>query len=208
MDSSPSDQESLQRDSKEIESCPHQIKPSEMDIKNFIQEMRERSNPPVISDVSGLSSNPQERKLHLGVVGERMLWTWYQPVRECEWPVRLVFEKLKNLRLIPKQQERLEKDLDLDHWALYKKIRQDSFDALRQKLIYSIRANRQVATILLANGDAILNHRLSIKQATATTAHGAFTPVRVRDMFQLGPKTIVLPGLDPKHKGLLSHISV
>ena len=93
--------------------------------------------------------------------------------------------------------------MDLDHWALYKKIRQDSYDALHRKLIYSIRTNTQVATILMANGDAISNHCLSIKQATATTAHGAFTPVRVRDMFQLGPKTTVLPELDPKNKGLL-----
>ena len=55
----------------------------------------------------------------------------------------------------------------------------------------------------MANGDTIKNHFLTIKQATATTAHGAFIPVRVRDMFQLGPQTTVLPGLDPKHKGLL-----
>ena len=97
----------------------------------------------------------------------------------------------------------MEKDLDLDHWALYKKIRQDSFNALHQKLINSIRANRQAATILMANGDTISNHCLSIKQDNAKTAHGAFTPVRVRDMFQLGPKTTVLPGLVPKHHDLL-----
>ena len=50
----------------------------------------------------------------MGVVRERMLRTWYQPVYEREWPVSLVFEKLENLGLIPKQQERLEKYLDLD----------------------------------------------------------------------------------------------
>ena len=55
VDSSPSDQESLQRDSKEIELGPHQIEPSELDIQNFVHEMRERSNPPVFFDASGLS---------------------------------------------------------------------------------------------------------------------------------------------------------
>ena len=104
-----------------------------MDIQNFIQEMRERSDPPVILDVSSLSSNPQEKKLCLRVVRERMLQTWYQPVCECEWPVRLVFEKLENLRLIPKQQDLVEEDLNLDRWALYAKIRSESFDALHKK---------------------------------------------------------------------------
>ena len=77
MDSSPSDQESLQKDSKEIELSQHQVEPNEMDIQNFIQEMRERSDPLVILDVSSLTSNPQERKIRLGIVRERMHQTWY-----------------------------------------------------------------------------------------------------------------------------------
>ena len=55
----------------------------------------------------------------------------------------------------------------------------------------------------MANGDAITSPRFTIKQATARTAHRASAPVRIRDMFQLGPKTTVLPGLDPKHHDLL-----
>ena len=59
VDPSPLDQESLlgQRDSKEMELGPHQFEPSELDIQNFVQEMREKSNLPDISDASGLSSN-------------------------------------------------------------------------------------------------------------------------------------------------------
>ena len=136
MDSSPSDQESLQKGSKEIESHPHQVEPSELDIQNFFQEMREISNPPVVLDASSLSSNPQEGKLRLGVVVERMLWTWYQPVHEHVWPVQLVFDKLEILSLVPEQQGLVEEDLNLDRWALYAKIRSSSFDALCQKLIY------------------------------------------------------------------------
>ena len=81
-DSSPLDQEPPlgQRDSKEIESGPHQLEPSEQEIQNFVQEMREKSNLPDISDGSSLSSNSQEDKRHLGVVEERMLRSWFQPV--------------------------------------------------------------------------------------------------------------------------------
>ena len=78
-----------------MESGPHQFEPSELDIQNLAQEMREKSNLPDISDASGLSSNSQEDKCCLGVVGERMLQTWYKPVHDSVWSEHMVFEKLK-----------------------------------------------------------------------------------------------------------------
>ena len=72
-----------------------------------------------------------------------------------------------------------------------------------KRLVYSINANRQAATILMANGDFITDHRLDIKQATATAAQGAFLPIRERDLFQLDPQNIVMLELDLSYQGLL-----
>ena len=72
-----------------------------------------------------------------------------------------------------------------------------------KRLIYSINANCQAATILMANRDFIADHHLDIKQATATAAQGAFLPVRERDLFQLDPQNTVMPELDPSYQGLL-----
>ena len=72
-----------------------------------------------------------------------------------------------------------------------------------KRLIYSINANLQAATILMASRDFIADHRLDIKQATTTAAQGAFLPVRERDLFQLDPQNIVMPELDPSYQGLL-----
>ena len=72
-----------------------------------------------------------------------------------------------------------------------------------KRLIYSINANCQTATILMANKDFIMGHRLEIKDAMAKADKGAFLPVRERDLFQLGPLSMVLPELDPAYQGLL-----
>ena len=93
--------------------------------------------------------------------------------------------------------------MQVDQWALSNSRSQQPFNAMCKRLIYSINANRQAATILMANGDFIADHRSEIKQATATAAQGAFIPVRGRDMFQLDPQTTVMPELDPTHHDLL-----
>ena len=74
-DSSPDQELPLgQGDSIEIESGPHQLEPSEQEIQDFVQEMRERSTLLDTSDaISGFSSNSQEDKRRLGVVVESML---------------------------------------------------------------------------------------------------------------------------------------
>ena len=72
-----------------------------------------------------------------------------------------------------------------------------------KRLIFSINANRQASTILMANGDFIADHCLEIEQATATGAKKAFLPVRERDLFQLDPQNTVMLELDPSFQGLL-----
>ena len=57
---------------------PHQLEPSEQDIQDFVQELRERSTLQDTSDaISGYSSNPQEDMYCLRVGGEYMLRNWY-----------------------------------------------------------------------------------------------------------------------------------
>ena len=52
-----------------------------------------------------------------------------------------------------------------------------------KRLIHSINANGQEATILMANGNFIADHRVRIKNAMAMTDKGAFLPFRERDLF-------------------------
>ena len=82
-----------QGDSKEVESHPHQLEPSEQEIQEFVQELKERSSFLDTSDaISGHCSNPQEVSNHrLGVVGEYILRSWYQPVRGSVWSEHKVF---------------------------------------------------------------------------------------------------------------------
>ena len=81
-DSSPEQELPLgQGDSIEMESGPHWLEPSEREIQDYVQEMRERSTLlDTLDAISGFSSNSQEDKSCLGVVGERMLQSWFQPV--------------------------------------------------------------------------------------------------------------------------------
>ena len=63
-----------QGDSIILESVPYQLDPSEQDIQDYIKEMREKSTLQDTSDaISSFSSNFQEDKGQLRVVGERML---------------------------------------------------------------------------------------------------------------------------------------
>ena len=74
-DSSP-DQELplVQGHSNDMESGPNWLEPSEQEFQDFVQEMRERSTLLDTSDaISGFSSNSQEDKHRLGIVGEGML---------------------------------------------------------------------------------------------------------------------------------------
>ena len=69
--SSPSGEERPlgQGDSKEIKLGPHRLEPSEQEIQDFVQEMRERSNLlDSLDAISSFSSNSQEDTPHLGVV--------------------------------------------------------------------------------------------------------------------------------------------
>ena len=54
-----------------------------------------------------------------------------------------------------------------------------------KRLICSIKANHQAATILMANGNFIADHHLRIKNTMAKADKGAFLPIRERDLFIL-----------------------
>ena len=88
-----------------MESGPHWLEPSEQEIQDFVQEMREKSTLlDTLDAISGLSSNSQEDKRHLGVVRECMLQSWFQPVHGSVWSEHKVFKRLRNLSLVPEQQ--------------------------------------------------------------------------------------------------------
>ena len=121
-----------QGDSKEMESGPHRLEPSEQDIQEFVQEMRGRSTLLATSDaISSHSSNPQEVSNHcLGIVGERMLRSWYQQVRGSVWSEHKVFERLKNLLLVPEQQSSMDSGVPVDQWAQSNSRSKQPFNAM------------------------------------------------------------------------------
>ena len=57
----------------------------------------------------------------------------------------------------------------------------------------------------MTKGYFIVDHRLEIKGAIANAAEGAFLPVMERDLFQLGPLSMVKPELDPAYPRLKCH---
>ena len=69
-----------QGDSREVEQGSFQSESSEQEVRDFVQEMKQRASLLDTSDaISGCSSNPQEvSNCRLGVVGECMLRNWYQ----------------------------------------------------------------------------------------------------------------------------------
>ncbi len=113
-----------------MESGPHQLEPSEQDIQEFVQELKERSTLLDTSDaISGHCSNPQEASnRRLGVVGECMLRSWYQPVRGSVWSEHKVFERLRNLSLVPEQQSSVDSGVQVDQWAISNTRSQQPFN--------------------------------------------------------------------------------
>ena len=55
----------------------------------------------------------------------------------------------------------------------------------------------------MANTDKLATHCHNINNAMADPAHGAFHPVRERDLFSLGPQNTVMGELYPNHQGFL-----
>ena len=109
-----------QGDPKEMESDPHRLEPSEQEVQEYIQELKKESSLLDTSDaISGHSSNPQEvSNRHLGFVREHMFQSWYQPVHGYVWLEHKVFERLKNLSLVPEQQSSVDSGVHADQWAL------------------------------------------------------------------------------------------
>ena len=68
-----------QGDSREVEFGPHRTKPSEQDVQDFLQGIRQRATLLDKSDaISGYSSYSQEvSNRRLVVVRERLLQGWY-----------------------------------------------------------------------------------------------------------------------------------
>ena len=92
------------------------------------------------------------------------------------WLEHSVFERLKNLLLVPEQQSSVESSVWFDQWALSNSRSQQPFNAMCKRLIYSINANRQAATILMAKGDFIKDYYLDIKQANPQQLREPFSP--------------------------------
>ena len=103
-----------------MEFGPHRLEPSEQDIQEFVQEIRERSTLLNTSDaISGHSSNPQKvSNHHLGIVREHMLRSWYQLVGGSVWSEHKVVERLRKLSLVPEQQSSVDSGVRVDQWAL------------------------------------------------------------------------------------------
>ena len=70
-------------------------------------------------------------------------------------------------------------------------------------MIYSINASHQMATLLMANGDQVAGHQLTINQALLHGNREAFLPVKKRDLYNLDPQDTLLGELDPAYQGLI-----
>ena len=81
------------------------------------------------------------------------------------WSEQRVFGKLQQLKLAPEQQSMVESGVRLDQFSLKRSHSQQPFNDLKRRLIYSIYASDQVATLLMANGDQVAGHHLTINQA-------------------------------------------
>ena len=92
-----------QGDSREVEQGSFQSEPSEQEVRDFAQEMKQRASLlDTLDAITGHSSNSQEvSNRHRGVVGERMLHDWYQPVGGSVWSEHRVFDRLNGLTLAP-----------------------------------------------------------------------------------------------------------
>ena len=88
-----------------------------------------------------------------------MLRDWYQPEQNTVWVEPKVFAKLVDLKLAPEQQSSV--DSGIDQWALGKLQVAQPFNDL-QRFIYSLNAQRQASTVLLANADHMADHHFVI----------------------------------------------
>ena len=132
-----------QGDPKEVESGPHRLEPSEQEIQDYAQELKKESSfLDTAEAISCHCSNPQEASNRcLGVVGEHMLRSWYQPVHGSVWLEHKVFERLRNLSLVPEQQSSVDSGVRMDQWALSHSVSQQPFSAMSKRLICSIKTN-------------------------------------------------------------------
>ena len=70
----------------EDEQVSYWSEPSEQEVRNFAQELKQIASLLDTADaISGCSSRYQEAGRHLGYVGECMLHEWYQPTRGSVW---------------------------------------------------------------------------------------------------------------------------
>ena len=80
------------------------------------------------------------------LIGERMLWKWFQPEFNMVWLESKVFSRLNSHKLTPEQQSLVDSGIRMDHWALGKTQASQPFNDLQWQLIASIDANRQAST--------------------------------------------------------------
>ena len=90
---------------QEVEQESFRSEPSDQEVQDFAQEIKQRASLLDTSDaITGRSSRPQEvSNRHLGFVGEHMLHDWYQPTCGSVWPEAKVFNRLKSHTLAPEQ---------------------------------------------------------------------------------------------------------
>ena len=151
--------------------------------------------------MTGHSSKPQEvSNRRLGLVGERMLWDWFQSERNTVWEEAKVNAELHNLALVLEQQSAVDSGICLDQWALGRTQSAQPFNDLKQQLISSISLSRQASTILMANTDYLAGHCHQIKQATTDATPKAFLPVRERDLFNLGSQPTIMGEINPAYQ--------
>ena len=82
-----------------------QSEPTEQRIQEFVQEAQCIASLQDTSvAISGHSFKPEEVCNHqLGLVGERMLWDWYQPEHGSVWAEQKVMGKLNGLKFVSEQ---------------------------------------------------------------------------------------------------------
>ena len=105
---------------QKFEPWSFQSEPTDQKIQEFVQEaQRVASLQDTSFAISGHSSKPQEvSNCRLELVGERMLWDWYQPERGSVWAEQKVMSKLNDLKLAPEQQSAVDSGIRFDQWAL------------------------------------------------------------------------------------------
>ena len=160
-----------------MESGLHRLEPTEQEIQDYAQELKKESSfLEIVEAITCHCSNSQASNHRLGVVREHMLRSWYQPVRGSVWSEHKVFERLRNLSLVPEQQSSVDSGVRVDQWAISNTRSQQPFNAMCKRLIYLINANHQASTILMANGDFITDHRVEIKDALPMQLKEPFSP--------------------------------